>query len=82
MQILKSLQGLWLLIFVFIELGFQTWWHKQWGDHLSPIVLFLAGIGTCWMAFRMVAFKKSPIESIPLTTQNKWKPFTVFKFGS
>lgn len=46
------------LFSIFIELGFQTWWNKQWGDYLSPVILLLAGISTCYFAYRLLAFQK------------------------
>jgi hypothetical protein len=50
-----------LLLAVTFEIGLQTWWNKQWGDYASPTILFLAGLATCWLAYRLIAFEKQPI---------------------
>ena len=47
-----------LLLSIFLELGFQTWWNKQWGDYASPIILLLAGLSTCYFAYHLLAFEK------------------------
>ncbi len=61
MKIFKSYPVFWLILAVTLEIGFQTWWNKQWGDYISPTVMFLSGVLTCWVAYRMIAFKKDPV---------------------
>lgn len=68
MKFLKSYPSIWLLLAVLFEIGFQTWWNKQWGDYLSPTVMFLAGVMTCILAYRLVAQKSEPI---PLKTNSE-----------
>ncbi|MEM6965623.1 MAG: hypothetical protein AAF573_12705 [Bacteroidota bacterium] len=85
MQFLKSYPSIWLLLAVFIEVGFQTWWNKQWGDYLSPTVMFLAGVMTCWVAYRMVAFKTEPIPLAKTAESVKRKSIvilTLFLLGT
>ena len=75
------------LFSIFVELGFQTWWNKQWGDYLSPVVLLLAGISTCYFAYRLLAFEKETALTLPLpsskknTRQNTAIVLSVFAIG-
>ena len=58
----KAIVG--LLIAITFEIGLQTWWNKQWGDYASPTIMFLAGLATCWLSYRLIAFKKEPIALV------------------
>ncbi len=68
MKVFSSFPAFWLMIAITLEIGFQTWWNKQWGDYASPVVMFLAGVATCFIAYKMIAFKK---ESIPTDLQKE-----------
>ena len=56
-----------LVLAVTLEIGFQTWWNKQWGDYASPVVMFLAGVMTCFLALKLIGYKK---ESIAIAKEN------------
>ena len=49
------------LFSIFMELGLQTWWNKQWGDYASPVILLIAGLSTCYFAYRLLAFQKNSV---------------------
>ncbi|MDG1435614.1 MAG: hypothetical protein P8M17_03515 [Saprospiraceae bacterium] len=68
MKIFRSNLVILLLFSVTLEIGLQTWWNKQWGDYASPTIMFLAGLATCWLVYRLIAFEK---PSIPMTVNHK-----------
>ncbi len=70
MKIFSSNAVFWLLLAVTFEIGLQTWWNKQWGDYASPTIMFLAGLATCWFAYRLIAFEKEPILKEKNTENN------------
>lgn len=61
MKTLKSKAVIFLLLSVILEIGLQTWWNKQWGDYASPTIMFLAGLATCFFAYKLIGFEKQPI---------------------
>ena len=77
MNIFKSYPVFWLILAVTLEIGFQTWWNKQWGDYISPTVMFLSGVLTCLVAYRMVAFKKEPVKIDINSDHEKWKSLVI-----
>lgn len=68
MKIFRSNLVILLLFSVTLEIGLQTWWNKQWGDYASPTIMFLAGLATCWLVYRLIAFEK---PSVPMTVNHK-----------
>jgi hypothetical protein len=64
MKFFSSNAVFFLLLAVTLEIGLQTWWNKQWGDYASPTIMFLAGLATCWLAYRLIAFEKQPIPLV------------------
>ncbi len=64
MKIFSSNVVFFLLLSATLEIGLQTWWNKQWGDYASPTIMFLAGLATCWLAYRLIAFEKEPISLV------------------
>ena len=71
-----------LLFSIFIELGFQTWWNKQWGDYASPLVLLLAGLSTCFFSYRLLAFQKGTALNITTESKGKFHPTNLVLTGS
>ena len=78
MKIFKDYPVFWLILFVVMELGFHTWWHKQWGEYANPTVLLLAGLMICWIAYRLVVVKNQPIPISTQDSSNLYRKLLVF----
>ncbi|MFK8005033.1 MAG: hypothetical protein AB8H03_01625 [Saprospiraceae bacterium] len=85
MKIFKSNLVILLFLAVTLEIGLQTWWNKQWGDYASPTILFLAGLATCWLTYKLIAFEKQPIPLVKNDDGNTRKSIviiTIFLIGT
>ena len=77
MKIFSSNLVILLLLAVTLEVGLQTWWNKQWGDYASPTIMFFAGLATCWLAYRLIAFEKQPIPLAEINENNVRKSIVI-----
>ncbi len=74
-----------LFLGIGMELVFQTKWINKFGVYTSPVLWMAGGLLTCFAAYYMVAFKKSPVP-VSLDHYKRYNNgllvFSVTLFGS
>lgn len=52
------------LVSVFIQLQCQSWWNKDLGAYLNPVILLSSGLASCLLAYFLVGFKSETPAAI------------------
>ncbi len=73
-----------LFIFIFLEIGFQTFFKNEFGVYISPVIWMIGGLGTCFVALSILKNQDNDRSTYCSMdwAKNIWITWCIFIVGS